>query len=262
MSNVNERDVWSSGSSGERHDELRKSLTASKKYNQPLFPSKPQEESVEKDSDSDSESSDDSESADSASSSYKPAGNITVGELRNRSRALMEKALADRGYPKELLEDDNFRASLAKALAQDGQIVSRKTGKAWIERAIPEEPPAFVRPGKLKIGDKVQLLNWTPMGVHGTTVDLFPRGNVTKLYTVKCLVTKEPLMYGCMAPDASEFDEEDRILGLEIDGRGPYPLKDGGKPVPFVTKDSSIIMRFPYMASPGGQTDHVEPGWY
>lgn len=259
MSHLHEQNHWSSGSSNERSDELRSLFTVSKKFDQPLFAKL--DKVIEKDSDSESNSSDNTDDTSDDSQGHSPEGYITVGQLRNRSRALMEKLLTKSGYPKELIENEDFAQAFAKALVEGGEIVSKKTGRSWIERSIPEEPPAFVRPDRLKVGNKVQMLNWIPMGVHGATIDLFPRGLVTKMYVAKCLVTKEPLLPGCMPGEGAEFEEQERLLGLELDGKGPYPLKDGdGVPAPFITKDSSIIMRFPEMAQPSGRTEHVEPG--
>jgi len=215
----------------------------------------------EEDNTGEIESEDSEETHTQASSTDNSShGTITVGQLRARSRAMMEKALIKRGYPKELLEDDNFRNAFAKALVGGGELVSKKTGKAWIDRSIPEEPPAFVRPDKIKLGDRVQVLNWIPMGVHGATIDLFPKGSVTKIYQVKCLVTKEPFSLTSLPDKSHDYMEEDRIMGLELDGKGPYPLKDLAQtPLPYILKDSSVIMRFPPMGTPAGQTEHVDP---
>lgn len=138
---------------------------------------------------------------------------------------------------------------LQKALSDGGEIISRMTKKAWVERVLPEEPPAFILPDKLKVGDNVQVLNWVPMGVHGAKVDLFPRGNVSKMYFQKCVVTKESYSLDQVPSENIDLIEEERLYGLELDGEGIY-----------ITKDSSIIIRYPAAGTPSGQTSHVNPG--
>jgi hypothetical protein len=252
---MSDKRMFASGNLREHNLDLRRGLMVAKKFHSPLFPliEKSEDDSVEKeDSDEETEESDSS-----VPSSHRL---ITEQELRDRSAEILKKVLKAGGYDESLLEDANFKASFTKAIIEDGELITKKTGKAWIERVIPEEPPAFVRPGKLKVGDRVQLLNWVPLGVHGAKIDLFPRGKVSKVYEVKCLVTKGPSQPGFMLGEKPEFDEETRVLGVELDGKGPYSQKEStGIPYPFVTKDSSIIMRFPPMAEPSGETDNQSP---
>jgi hypothetical protein len=239
--------------------ELNKSLTMSKKFQKPLFPLVKKEEDEKS---STSETTEESEESDSSalSSEDVSSSSFSSDECQGKAREFMKRALVKYGYPEELLENEGFCAAFAKALVKNGEIVTQRTGRAWIERAIPEEAPAFVRPGKLKIGDKVQVLNWVPLGVHGTTVDLFPHGGVSKIYTVKCLVTKDPIGIGCMPTRDADFMEEERVIGLELDGRGPYTKKSQeGSPYPYVTKDSTVIVRFPPYAEPSGETSHFNP---
>jgi len=202
------------------------------------------------------------ESDSSTSSSSEPRKrSFSVGELKEKARSFAKKALRKRGYGEDLLENESFYSELVRDLVEDGEIVSQKTGRVWVERSIPEEPPAFVRPGKLKVGDRVHVLNWVPLGVHGTTIDLYPKGTVSKIYEVKCLVSKEPRPLGRMVRKDTPFEEQTRILGLEIDGHGPYSEKgeDEDGAFPYITKDSSVIVRFPPMAEPSGETSHVSP---
>jgi hypothetical protein len=251
-----EKHVWSSGNMRQRHAELNKSLTTANKLVNPLFPRVKKDEERETET-TETEESKESDASAPSSSKRKP---FLAGELREKARSFLKKALTKRGYDESLLDNPSFCEEFTKALIRDGDIVSERTRRIWIERAIPEEPPAFVRPGKLKIGDRVQVLNWVPMGVHGTTVDLFPKGAVTKVYTVKCLVTKDPVEFSFMPPEDCDFIEEERVLGLELDGRGPYSVKSGASaPFPYVTKDNTVIIRFPPYAEPGGQTSHVSP---
>jgi hypothetical protein len=227
----------------------------------PLFPKVVQKDEEARTGVIEDEESEDSESSTSSSSSSSGPRMVTMDELKNRSRDMMRKALKKRGYSEDLLDNEDFYSNFVRALVEDGEIVSQKTGRVWIERAIPEEAPAFVRPGKLKIGDRIQVLNWVPLGVHGTTVDLFPRGKVSKIYEVKCLVSKEPVPGGCMFRKGAPFEEQQRVIGLELDGKGPYSTKDDDEETafPYITKDSTVIIRFPPMAQPTGETSHVSP---
>jgi hypothetical protein len=251
MAHVYEQSVWSSGNSRERSADLHKSMTVTKRsFCQELFP-KIQKDDAKKDE----KTGEEAPEAESLAPSPAPA------ESQDKESDLMEGALTKYGYAKDLLGEAGFREAFTKALSRKGEIISSRTGKLWVERAIPEEPPASIFPDKLKLGDRVQVLNWVPMGVHGAKIDLFPEGKVSKIYKVKCLVTKEPIPFGVIPGDDAEFSEEERVIGLELDGKGPYVEKGGkGTPFPYVTKDSTVIMRFPPMADPSGNTDHTSPG--
>jgi hypothetical protein len=242
MAHVYEKGVWSSGNSRESSGLLHKSLTTTKR----AFCKKT--ESTEQETEE-------------AESSAPSLGQGPSAPAEDAGQEALERALEKCGYSKDLLEDVGFKGAVAKALARKGEIISQRTGRMWVERSIPEEPPAFVRPSSLKIGDRVQVLNWVPMGVHGAKIDLFPEGKVSKMYKMKCLVTKEPIPFGVIPGDDSEFLEEERVIGLELDGKGPYPLKEGvkGTPSPFITKDSTLIVRFPPMTEPSGQSNHNSP---
>ena len=236
-------------------------MTASNRLMHPMFP-----KTVQKDEEAESgvledEESSESESSTSSSSGPRERQFFSAKDLKEKARSFARKALSKRGYPEELLENGDFYANFVRALVEDGDIVTQKTGRAWIERAIPEEAPAFVRPGKLKIGDRVQVLNWIPLGVHGTTVDLFPKGSVSKIYEVKCLVSKEPHPLGRMIQKGTPFEEQVRVIGLELDGKGPYSVKGDEEDFafPYITKDSTVIVRFPPMADPSGETSHISP---
>jgi len=250
MNEIHDRETWTSSSQIEHGAEIRKGLTFSAKLNKPLFP-------ILKDvQEQDEDQQDDQASEQKGSAQDQP---VTEGALKEKARQIMAAALEKAGYPVELLESEKFRKALARALAKDGEIISRKTNKLWVEREVPEEPPAFVRPRTLRVGDRVQVLNWVPLGVHGAVVDIFPQGKVTKCYTCKCLVTKNGYPHGVMVRKSEPFSEEERVLALELDGKGPYPVKDKETPYPYIVKDSSIIIRFPEMATPGGETEHVSP---
>lgn len=260
MSHMHESNVWSSGNSQERSETLHKSLTAANRLMEPMFPKVVQKDEEEETGIIEDEESEESESSTSSSSEPRRR-TFTVGEMKEKARSFARKALMKRGYGEDLLENGDLYSALVKALVDDGEIVSQKTGCAWIERAVPEEAPAFVRPGKLKVGDRVQVLNWVPLGVHGTTIDLYPRGTVSKIYEVKCLVSKDPVPPGRMIRKGTPFEEQVRVLGVELDGKGPYSVKGEADEAafPYITKDSTVIVRFPPMAEPSGETSHISP---
>lgn len=260
MSHIPKENAWASGNSREHSASIHKSLTASNRLMHPLFPKVLKKDEEEETGIIEEEESEDSDSSTSSSSEPRKR-KFSAGELKEKARSFARKALSKRGYGEDLLENEGFYSQFIRAMVEDGEIVTQKTGRVWIERSIPEEAPAFVRPGKLKVGDRVQVLNWVPLGVHGTTIDLFPKGTVSKVYEVKCLVSKEPRPLGKMVQKDTPFEEQVRVLGVEIDGKGPYSTKeeDDGMPFPYITKDSSVIVRFPPMAEPSGETSHVSP---
>jgi hypothetical protein len=253
VAHMHDRSVWSSGGLRENKASIHKSMTTSlRNFHAELFPKLQKEvESVEKDT----EAEESEESASCALPPVKAPEGVTGADV-----AALERALEKCGYSKDLLGDEKFSSILSKAFAEKAEVITHRTGKMWIERAIPEEPPAFVRPDSVKVGDQVQVLNWVPLGVHGAKIDLFPKGKVSKIYKAKCLVTKEPIPFGVIPGDDAEFIEEERVLGLELDGKGPYVQKSGSSPFPYITKDSTLIVRFPVMATPSGQTEHNSPG--
>lgn len=234
---MTERDSWSTGTAQERGERLQKSFVSRSRFPPPLFPviagvdrsnDEDDDSIIEKDFDEDDE------------------------------ECPVRKALQDLGYGDC---DDDVVKCVKKALGDGGEIISKQTNKVLIEHEVPDEPPAFVRPDRLEIGDRVQLLNWVPMGVHGAKIDLYPTGNVTKMYIRKCLVSREPMRLGFMPEENVQYDEEDRLIGVELDGKGPIPMKSKGTPYPYITKDRTVILRFPPLGKPSGNTDHKEP-WY
>jgi hypothetical protein len=173
---------------------------------------------------------------------------LMESEVRKAGVDTIKRMLTDNGYFNLQLDDAGHQC-LAEAMLQNAQIISKSTGGILI-RKEGREAPASVGPDKIKIGDSVQLLNWKPMGVKGATIDLYPKGKVTKTYFRKCLVK---------SGDKEEL--EDRLEGIELDGKGPEDIvmKDGNK-LPYILKDSTVIMRYPDMAQPSGETDHVSYG--
>lgn len=175
-------------------------------------------------------------------------GMFTESEVRKAGVDAIKRMLTDNGYFNIQL-DEAGQQCLSQAILQNAQIISKSTGGILL-RKNGREAPAGVGPDKIKIGDSVQLLNWKPMGVRGAKIDLFPKGKVTKTYFRKCLVK---------SGDREEI--EDRLEAVELDGKGPEDvvMKDGNK-LPYILKDSTIIMRYPDMAQPSGETDHVSYG--
>jgi hypothetical protein len=160
----------------------------------------------------------------------------------------IRRTLTEHGYFNIQL-DEACEQALAQALTQNAEVISDATGGILI-RKNGREAPAGVRPDRIKLGDNVQLLNWKPLGVQGATIDLYPRGKVTKTYFRKCMVKS-----------GDKEGIEERLEGVELDGKGPGDaiLKDGNK-LPYILKDSTIILRYPDMAEPSGETDHISYG--
>jgi len=161
---------------------------------------------------------------------------------------MIQSKLEQAGYfLKDLPEDCGQR--LVDAIQEKWEIISKSTKGVLVNKGG-REAPASVGPDSIKVGDTVQALNWKPLGVKGAKIDLYPKGKVTKTYFKKCLVKsgdKEGL--------------EDRLEGIELDGKGPedVTLKSGRK-LPYILKDSTILLRYPEMAQPSGETDHVSFG--
>lgn len=165
-------------------------------------------------------------------------------ELHKDGIEAIKRMLDDSGYFNMHL-DNTTNQCIHSALLQGAVIISKSTGGILI-RKNSREAPAYVDQGSIKIGDNVQLLNWKPLGVRGATIDLFPKGKVTKTYFRKCLVK---------SGDVEEY--QDRLEGIELDGKGPEDIVfKSGKKLPYILKDSTIILRYPEMATPDGNTDH------
>jgi len=132
---------------------------------------------------------------------------------------------------------EDLQRPLATALRDGGaEVVSKRTGCVWINHGLPEVPPCFIGPDKLRVGDRVHVLNWVPLGVHGATLDLGPRsGRVNKIAVVKCRVSSGPLAFDRWPTEEPQTLEEKRVyaLGLE-DQNGVYPV---------LLKDYSFVMR-------------------
>jgi len=159
------------------------------------------------------------------------------------ARTMLDNMLTNMGYYD--LSDEEYDYAL-EALKEGGEIVSKCTKGVVISKGN-REAPAFVKTNSIKIGDNVQLLNWKPLGVRGAVIDLHPRGKVTKMY-YKTLQVKTQ----------KGVCKERRLEAVELDGHGPDDviLKSGRK-LPYILKDSSVVLRFPNLAAPSGKTSHT-----
>jgi hypothetical protein len=278
--NVFNQDIWSSGSQKSKADATRKIImTSTTNYGAMLFPKKTHEQKPEftAEASPDAGSIEKSEDGKKAENAY--PGDIKTEDEKKDKYARANAALIKNGYDPKNYKDETLN-HIEKALSERGGVISEFTGRAWLAKENEvQEPPAFVRPKTLSVGNKVQLLNWHNMGVHGAQVDLFPAaGKVTKIYSQKVRISKDKMPYTVVPVKGAAFDDEDRIIGLELDGHGPSKetikdvegAKDNEKyPVPYLTKESSVILKFddggttlfrqPPLGTPAGSTQHVEP---
>ena len=138
---------------------------------------------------------------------------------------------------------------IREAVQCNCEIISKCTKGVLVNKGG-REAPASVAPDHVKVGDTVQLLNWKPLGVKGAKIDLFPKGKITKTYFRKCLVK-------C----GDKEGVENRLEAVELDGKGPEDvILNGGQKLPYILKDSTILLRYPDMAQPSGKTDHTSYG--
>jgi len=236
--------------------QIQKSLSVSNSLRQPLFANLSKDTSIDMDGESFSESeSEEEETEDSDALAF---------SLVDRAKKFDEglgKTLKRHGYDTTLLNDAAAKKCLASAVLKGGRIISHKTRKLWVDREVPDMPPAFVHPGKLSLGDHIQIMNWHPSSTHKGKLDLYPSGKVTKVYNQKCLVTGSGIDKLRMPEKSDSICEEDRIQALELDCRGPYSEKEEKQPFPYVVKDDTIIIRFPVSGSPSGETEHHSLGF-
>lgn len=175
------------------------------------------------------------------------------------SKDMVEKILKDGGWDRLPLTD-KAREIVEDMISKGAEPVTEYTGKLLVERAIPEEPPAFVRPKKLKVGDKVIPLHWTVVGTQGAKFDLpnVPEAvKVKKMYMGPAKVTKNSYPYGRYPKDISKAETvtEDRLWGLEIEDRLGKQDGDDTMSLPVTTRDTTLVVRLPAMASPEGEVN-------
>lgn len=241
----------SSGNSRQNQGQLHKSLTASKALGSQLFAPIRKDEAdwFNGNGECEDEPLEESETEDSddfAASLIDQAKSFDEG---------LVKSLKRHGFDTSLLENSEAKKCLAKALLSGGRIVSDRTNKLSVDKEVPDVPPAYVPPGKLSVGDTVQLLNWKPLGVRGAKVDLYPKGKVTKMYCQKCLVTEKCIDKIRMPGSDDGIQTEDRIQALVLDKRGPFSEKEEDNPYPYIVKDDTVIIRFPMGGEPSGRTE-------
>jgi len=133
-------------------------------------------------------------------------------------------------------DSGDIRQAVAEALQAGAEVVSKKTGCVWLSHGLPHVPPAYIRPGKLRVGDRAIVLNWVPLGVHGATIDLSPKvGKVAKLLVVKCKIAGGPVPYDRWPMEMPQVFDEKRVYALGLEG-------DQGV-TPICLKDYSLVMR-------------------
>lgn len=251
--NLFDQNIWSTGNQKSKSDQTHNLImTSSKRYGNTLFQKKAQDPTVET-------AQPVSENTQMVEKSVGPddAARATFG---NAIEVLKKNGYSHANY------DEKMLSHIEKAVKDKGELVSRYTGRPWIDKSgYSQEAPADVFPKKLKIGDRAQVLNWQPLGVHRAVVDLFPAsGTVTKIYTVKAMIAKDPakMEKEDSSGKGGAFTVEERVLGVELDGHGPGGVAKGGGdtiPMPFITKESSIIFRMPVLGDPAGNTEHQQP---
>lgn len=191
-----------------------------------------------------------------------PAPEKAAEEAGRISKDEIEKILKEGGWDKLPLTD-RAREMVEDAITRGAKPVTEYTGKLLVEHAIPEEPPAFVRPQRLKVGDTVIPLNWMGVCLQGAKFDMpnVPEAaRVKKMYTGPAKVTKDSFPYGKYPSDLSKVDSvvEDRLWAVELE---PLKVKkdvgDTSYTVPVTTRDTTLVLRLEPQATPSGE---VNPG--
>ena len=283
------RDVWSGGTSKEKSEAINKSLrTTFRNVFQPgiLFPKvvRPtREEVIEKQTaDAWEEVQKRREEKNHPFLGNSPALEKTVapsaGEqskvvitTQKINKEMVEKVLKDSGFDK-LPMTEKARQIVEEAINHGARPVTEYTGKIMMERQVPEEPPAFVRPGKLEVGDRVIPLQWVPVGIWGAKFDLPnvpPSMRVKKMYTGPVKVTKSAYPPWRVPADFSHADSvtEERLwaIDLEEDKNDKTTNKSEDMlPFPLSTRDTTLLLkvddgsfRLGSMAEPSGEVLNV-----
>jgi len=175
------------------------------------------------------------------------------------SKDMVEKILKGAGWDK-LPISDKAREVIEDMIAKGAKPVTEFTGKIMIERGFPEEAPAFVRPNTLNVGDRIVPLDWRWIGGHGATIDLpnVPEAKrIKKMYTGPAKVSKDSYPYGRYPKDISKVETitEDRLWGLEAEDRLGKQNGDDTMSLPITTRDTTLVLRVPAMASPEGEVN-------
>lgn len=266
------RDVWSGGTSRDKSEVIHKSLrTTLRNVFQPeiLFPKivRPsKEELLEKQVEAAWEEVQKRREERSrpfrgnSSVLEKTSDAASAGESGSQkiNKELVEKVLKESGFDK-LPMTDKARQILEGALSNGARPVTEYTGKVMLERAIPEEPPAFVRPGQLNVGDRIISLQWMPVGLFGAKFDLPmipPTARIKKMYSGPVKVSKNAYPPGRVPTDPSKVETttEERLWALDLEEDGIKKSNDDHSPCPMITKDTTMVLRLEPLAAPSGET--------
>jgi hypothetical protein len=176
-------------------------------------------------------------------------------------KEVVEKIFKASGFDKLPLTD-KARGVIEDAISRGAVPSTEYTGKIMVEHAMPEEPPAYARPGKdgLKVGDRVIPLQWMSAGRFGATFDLpyIPEAmKVKKLFVGPAKVSKNTYPPGKAPGDLSKVETvtEERLWGMELESE--EVSKDGEElcPCPVVTKDTTMVLRLEPLAQPTGEVN-------
>lgn len=190
----------------------------------------------------------------------------TVAEGQLLEKEQIEKILKETGWDK-LPMSDKAKQMVEDAISKGAKPVTEYTGKYMVDHGMPEEPPAFVRPGSLKAGDRVVPLHWTPMGVFGAKFDMpyVPEtATVKKMLTGAVTVTKSAYPPGRCPSDLGKCEtvKENRMWGMELEPEGikkEAPSDDGTSAMPVWTRDTTMVLRLEPLASPSGDVAPAAP---
>jgi len=260
------RDVWSGGTMPERSAQINKSMRTSLGLLVSLFPKKTpltENEEMEK------LVEEAQVRVDKARSERNFRGSPSAIEKSSQSedaegrldKEVVVQILKDGGWDK-LPMSDKAKGVIEDAISKGAKPVTEYTGKLLVEHGIAEEPPAFLRPKKLKVGDRVVPLQWASMGVHGAQFDLqsVPAAmKVKKMYTGPAKVTKCAYPPGRGPSDILKCDTviEDRMWGMDLEPEDVKKSADSNghetSSVPVRTSDTTMVLRLEPLASPQGE---------
>jgi hypothetical protein len=174
-------------------------------------------------------------------------------------KEMVEKIFKASGFDRLPLTD-KARGVIEDAISRGAMPSTEYTGKIMVEHAMPEEPPAYARPGKdgLKVGDRVIPLQWMSAGRFGATFDLpyVPEAmKVKKLFVGPAKVSKNAYPPGKAPSDFSKVQTvvENRLWGMELESEEVSKEGEELCPCPVVTKDTTMVLRLEPLAQPTGE---------
>lgn len=246
-----EREVWTTGTVQEKSDSLRRGLLAMKaRFYRPLFP--------KVDSDRDALIEKSANLVDDRDWRRMAGLESRVDHAAEMTASFLKES----GYSALPLTDRAMDA-IKEIVRKGGRPVTMWTGKLMVKEGVAEEPPAFIRPGQLKVGDQVIPLQFVPMGVMGAKFDLpyvsQQARRVKKIHTVPVMVTRKSFPVGIVPEDMSKLElvEENRVTALEFEPEALDKNEEGMKPLPMPTRESTAIFRLSPMAEPTGETTEM-----